>query len=114
MVEGDQASANLGMSFASAGDGNGDGYSDVLVTAYIYDNGETDEGVVYLYHGSATGLSSSYNWMSEGNQVDARYGFSVSSAGDVNNDGYSDVIIGAICYDNVQTDEGAAFVFLGS
>jgi hypothetical protein len=41
-------------------------------------------------------------------------GYSVSSAGDVNGDGYSDVIVGAPKYDNGQTDEGAAFVFPGS
>lgn len=38
---------------------------------------------------------------------------SVSTAGDVNRDGYSDVIIGASWYDNGQTNEGAAFVYYG-
>ena len=35
---------------------NGDGYSDVIVGAYRYDNGQTDEGRAYVYHGSAAGL----------------------------------------------------------
>ena len=39
---------------------------------------------------------------------------SVASAGDVNGDGYDDVIVGAHCYDAGETDEGAAFIFLGS
>ena len=38
----------------------------------------------------------------------------MASAGDVNGDGYADVIVGALFYDAGQTDEGAAFVFLGS
>ena len=40
-------------------------------------------------------------------------GWSVSGAGDVNGDGYADVIVGAHCYDAGETNEGAAFVFLG-
>src|SRR5262249_36426214 len=49
----------------------------------------------------------------ESNQVNGQLGLSVASAGDVNGDGYADVIVGAPVYDNGETDEGAAFVFLG-
>ena len=42
---------------ATAGDVNGDGFSDVIVGAYSYDNGETDEGRAFVYHGSAAGLA---------------------------------------------------------
>ena len=38
----------------------------------------------------------------------------MATAGDVNGDGYADVIVGAPNYDNGQTDEGRAFVYLGS
>ena len=38
----------------------------------------------------------------------------MAGAGDVNGDGYADVIVGAFLYDAGQSDEGAAFVFLGS
>ena len=50
----------------------------------------------------------------ESNQAYARFGLSVSSAGDVNGDGYSDVIVGAYRYDNGQTDEGGAFIYHGN
>ncbi len=50
----------------------------------------------------------------ESDQASANLGISVSGAGDVNGDGYADVIVGAYFYDAGQADEGAAFVFLGS
>ena len=43
---------------ATAGDVNGDGFSDVIVGAPYYDNGEFDEGRAFLYLGSAAGLAS--------------------------------------------------------
>ncbi|MFZ1461562.1 MAG: integrin alpha, partial [Ignavibacteria bacterium] len=109
-----QASANFGWSVATAGDVNGDGYSEVIVGAPNYDNGQTDEGGVFVYHGSITGLSLSPNWTKEINQASAKFGWSVATAGDVNGDSYSDVIIGAPYYDSVQTNEGRAYIYLGS
>ena len=112
--ESDQATAHFGYSVSTAGDVNGDGYSDVIVGAPLYDNGETDEGRVFVYHGSSTGLPIASNWVTESNQTGALYGASVATAGDVNGDGYSDVIVGASIYDNEQSDEGRVFVYHGS
>ncbi len=112
--ESNQAFAFFGCSVASAGDVNGDGFSDVLIGAYGFDNGESGEGRAFVYHGSASGLSSVPNWSAEVNQADAHFGWSVSSAGDVNGDGFSDVIIGAYKYDNGETDEGRVYVYHGS
>ena len=50
---------SFGVSVGTAGDVNGDGYGDVIVGAPRYDNGETNEGRAFVYHGSATGLSAS-------------------------------------------------------
>ncbi len=113
-AESNQAGAYFGWSVATAGDVNGDGYSDVIVSALYYDNGQTNEGRVYVYHGSASGLSITANWTAESNQANSDFGVSVSTAGDVNGDGFSDVIVGADAYDNGQTDEGRAFVYYGS
>lgn len=113
-VESNQAFSEFGVSVATAGDVNADGYSDVIVGSYLNDNGQTDEGRAFVYHGSSSGLSTTAAWIGEGNQAGAFYGYSVASAGDVNNDGYADVIVGAVAYDNGQTDEGYAFVYHGS
>jgi hypothetical protein len=113
-AEGNQASAHFGTSVATAGDVNGDGFADVIVGAQDYDNGQADEGRAFVYHGSASGLSATPDWTAESDQVFAFFGWSVGTAGDVNGDGYADVIVGAYGYDNGQTDEARAYVYHGS
>ena len=112
--EGDQEGAQFGFSVGTAGDVNGDGYADVIVGAPFYDNGQNAEGAAAVYHGSAAGLALNPNWMGESNIVNANFGYSVGTAGDVNGDGYDDIIIGAPGYTNGQSVEGAAAVYLGS
>src|SRR5437773_4858126 len=98
-AESNQASANLGLSGSAAGDVNGDGYSDLVVSARNYDNGETNEGRAFLYLGSPTGLAKSPSWTVESNQANAELGEAVA-IGDLNGDGYDDVIVGAYRYSN--------------
>ncbi len=114
LVESNQEGARFGTSVSTAGDVNGDGYSDVIVGAQLYTNGQDNEGAVAVYFGSASGLSLLPNWGDEGDQENAWFGRSVGTAGDVNGDGYDDVIIGAPDYTNGQDDEGAAVVYHGS
>jgi FG-GAP repeat len=114
IAESNQASANFGTSVASAGDVNGDGYVDVIVGAPSYDYGQTDEGRVFLYYGTPGGLSHKPVWTAEGDQETAFFGFSVGTAGDVNGDGYDDVIVGAMGYWDGPQREGWAFVYYGS
>ncbi len=114
MAESDQASSRFGHSVNCAGDVNGDGYSDVIIGAYQFDNGQTDEGRVFVYHGGPSGLSTTPAWTAESNQASARFGYSVAGAGDVNGDGFSDVIIGSPGYDNPENGEGRAYVYHGS
>ncbi len=97
-------------SVATAGDVNGDGFSDVIVGALGYDNGQADEGRAFVYHGSAAGLATSPAWTAEGNQTSAQFGCSVATAGDVNGDGFSDVIVGA--YDTTTAGRRRAGVRL--
>ncbi|HOX27093.1 MAG TPA: FG-GAP-like repeat-containing protein [Candidatus Krumholzibacteria bacterium] len=114
VVEGDQDLAAMGFSVATAGDVNGDGYSDVIVGARLFDEGQENAGRAFVYHGSASGLGSAPDWTAGSNQLGANFGNSVATAGDVNGDGFSDVIVGAWAFDGGQQDEGRAFVYLGS
>jgi PKD repeat protein len=97
-----------------AGDVNADGYADVIVGAWSYDNDQADEGSVFVYHGSATSLSTSADWIVESNQASSNFGGSVSTAGDMNGDGYGDVIMGAHNFTNGQSTEGGAFAYTGT
>ena len=113
-AEGDQAGARFGNDVGSAGDVNGDGYGDLVVGSSLYDGGSTDEGRAFLYLGSATGLATTSAWTAESDQASAQFGTTVASAGDVNRDGYGDVLVGAVDYDNPSVDEGRVWLYLGS
>lgn len=111
LMDGVQAGERYGASVATAGDVNGDGYSDLVVGIPEYDNGViTDAGRVLVYLGSSTGISGAAAWSAIGAMANARFGHSVSTAGDVNGDGYSDIIIGAPGH----ASQGAVFIYHGS
>ncbi len=114
MVVGDQAGSYFGVAVKTAGDVSGDGYADLVVGTHRYSNGQYEEGRASFYFGSRTGLNSSAAWVIESNQTQAYYGCTLGSAGDVNADGYADLIVGAVFFDAGQADEGAAFVYYGN
>lgn len=113
-IQSDQKSAQYGYSVAGAGDVNGDGCDDLLVGAYLYTNGQTSEGAAFVYHGSPQGLSTNPHWLVEGEQEDGQFGYAVSPAGDINADGYADVLVGARMYQMGEMEEGCVFVYHGS
>jgi hypothetical protein len=112
-VESDQAGAYLGAGVAGAGDVNGDGFDDIIVGALNYDNGQADEGAAFIYFGGAGPLDPSPDAHLEMNQAMALFGTDVAGAGDVDGDGFDDVIVGAPSYDGGQPFEGAAFIYFG-
>jgi len=114
MVESNSAQAQFGAAVASAGDVNGDGFDDVLVGAPVLNNGQVLEGRAYLYLGSAAGLQLAPAWTAEGNHAGGHFGESVASAGDINGDGFDDVLIGQPEYDDGQDTVGRALLYLGS
>jgi len=113
VVRSEQFSASYGTSVSGAGDVNADGYDDVIIGASRFDGVLEDEGRAFLYLGSAGGLSPDPDWTAEGGQEDAQFGTSVSGAGDVNGDGYGDVIVGARFFDDPEWNEGGAFLYFG-
>lgn len=114
ILEGNSTSTLFGHAAGTAGDVNGDGFNDIVVGAYIYSNGQTQEGRAYLYLGNSGGVSTTPAWTFEGDQTAAHLGFSVSTAGDLNGDGFADVAIGAYSYDATALEEGRVFIFHGN
>jgi hypothetical protein len=116
---GDQAGAFFGASVAGAGDVNGDGFADIAVGARLYSkrvtlDSRTDEGRAFLYLGSATGPAPSPAWSAFGDQPGGQFGFSVAAAGDVNGDGFGDLVVGQESYSNGQYEEGRLLLYYGS
>jgi Ca2+-binding RTX toxin-like protein len=103
-MSGQAANDQAGFSVASAGDVNGDGYADVIVSARAADPHGSNSGASYVVFGHAGGFSANIELSS----LDGSNGFkisgvgasdlsgqSVASAGDINGDGFDDMIVGA-------------------
>ncbi len=98
----------------STGDVNGDGIDDLLVGSPDYSNGETGEGRVDLFLGDGLcGFRTTPDWSYESNAAGAHLGASVAIVGDVDNDGYTDVVAGAPDFGGVLAGQGKAFLFRG-
>lgn len=92
---------------AGVGDLNGDGFSDIALGAYEY---SSNTGIVYIYYGNVNGLSENPSLVLEAPSEYSLFGVSVAAAGDVNGDGYGDLIVGASGFNNYH---GAAYIYLG-
>lgn len=113
-TESNQANAYYGRSASIVGDLNSDGYDDVAVGAHYYDDGSTNEGAVFVFYGSPMGLKDTADYVLEINKSNSMFGYSVAGAGDVNGDGFDDLLVGAPYYDTITSDEGGVFLYYGS
>ncbi len=100
-------SGAFGNRVESAGDVNGDGYADVIVSDSV--DAHTAAGHAYVYYGAAAGLSPSPALVLSG-PAGSNFGHSVDGAGDVNGDGYGDVIVGA---PGLNGGNGQVYLYLG-
>jgi arylsulfatase A-like enzyme len=108
ILSGEKPNSRFGRSTGTAGDVNGDGYADVVMGAPGY---ASKTGRIYVYAGGAAGLSATPAYTATGETANSQFGSAVGTAGDVNGDGYADVVIGAPGYDSFT---GRIYVYLGS
>ena len=116
--EGDRS----GLSVSNAGDVNGDGFDDVIVGARVGDSNRYASGSSYVVFGKASGFSAAMNLSSldgiNGFRLDGETaydyaGYLISTAGDVNGDGFDDVIVGAWGADSNGDSSGSSYVVFG-
>ncbi|MGE3312402.1 MAG: FG-GAP-like repeat-containing protein, partial [Limisphaerales bacterium] len=110
----DRRAQFFGRYLSAAGDVNGDGFADVLIPAVFAGRNDRGEGLVFGYFGSSTGLSEQPDWIAEPNRPFAQFGWSAGSAGDVDRDGFGDVIVGARQFENGQPREGLVALYRGT
>ncbi|MDX2115642.1 MAG: hypothetical protein SFZ24_08495 [Planctomycetota bacterium] len=106
----DSKNVGFGCSVSGAGDVNNDGFADLIVGAEYDDNNAPDSGSARVFSGATGAILYTFN----GDSAGARFGTSVSDAGDVNNDGFDDLIVGAVLDDGNGTNSGNARIFSGA
>ena len=99
----------FGISADNAGDFNGDGFDDLLVGANVVD----DIGAAYIFYGGPSFDSIPDIGFDGENYVD-NFGFSCAGIGDLNGDGFDDIIIGALYSDELGDRTGKAYIYFGS
>ena len=117
ILTGESFASSFGYTLAAV-DINGDHMMDLFVGApFHYDPKAQDSnqaglgGAVYVYMNHQTrGITQLPPIRLTGFKAESRFGFAISSAGDLNNDGYQDVVIGAP-YDD---DGGKVYVYMGN
>src|SRR5262245_61872372 len=119
LAEGDE----LGRSVSIAGDINGDSIDDFVISAPFVNVGSTiDAGAAYVVFGTTNQSSGTFDLSSlnggngfrlEGGNFQDLTGISVSRGGDVNGDGYDDILIGCPYCNSKALDNGSVYVVFG-
>lgn len=102
----------LGWPVSGAGDVDGDGRGDFLISARLADPGAVvNAGSVFIYSGATGTLL----YQKDGAAVEDRFGFWAAGAGDVNGDGKAEFIVGAFKADpGGLADAGSVFIYSGA
>ena len=106
ILNGEAASTYFGVTVSGTGDVNGDGFEDVIVGATGY---SSSTGKAYLFYGGPS-MNSTVDAEFYGENPNDNFGASASGAGDVNGDGYEDILVGASGY---SSGTGRVYIFLG-
>ena len=108
-LAGKSFAGGFGYNVADAGDVNNDGYDDVIVGC---NQQYYAKGSVYVFTGGPA-MDAVADVAISGNTSYEGFGCSVSGAGDVNNDGYDDVVVGAYMNKTYDSNAGAIYIYLG-
>jgi hypothetical protein len=109
-----------GWAVSSAGDVDGDGLDDILVGAEYNDDGGSNAGKTYLFFGSTLAGGGDLDIATAdvtiiGETADDRAGYDLAGVGDVDGDGYDDILLGAPYFDeSVSGNDGKSYLFLGA
>lgn len=111
ILKGEHRDDRFGNSVSKAGDMNKDGFDDFVVGAESYLNGD-DAGRVYVYYGCAK-IDTIPDMVITGEHAKDRFGNRVADAGDLNNDGYADILVSAFGYKTTTGEDGRVYVYYG-
>jgi hypothetical protein len=124
-IEGANGGGQTGYYVSQAGDVDGDGLPDIMVSSPYIDDWGYDQGMVSLYFGSsiestiasgvheASPYSDGPDWVFRGNDSSDYLGRGISSAGDVDGDGLGDILISQPSDDDASTNAGKVFLLFG-
>ncbi|GFT77731.1 integrin alpha-PS1 [Trichonephila clavipes] len=108
ILNGEKFASSFGYSLTSI-DINSDGYVDLVVGApFYFDKGKG--GAIYIYMNSAEGISENTEPIKITGKPESRYGFAVENAGDLNQDGFPDLAVGA----PYEEGGGTVYIYSGS
>ena len=115
VLYGEQETGSLGVA-SSADDINGDGTPDLILSTPFHTAGElSDAGVVYLFSGNSQGDASPSDAQATilGEAEEDNLGRTVAGVGDLDGDGFSELLVGVKRSDRGETDGGAVLLYFG-